>query len=110
MEKKMNSSRASRKIAKSSAELARIQELREKYKCRPTPEELLASGDYTSPVPLGEYLKIKQLMHQLKEAGQGQAELGRLGPAHCHRSRLSQQVGKHAAGEHDSPNRVAHHR
>jgi transcriptional regulator with XRE-family HTH domain len=28
----------------------------------------LASGDYTTPMPLGVYLKIKQLMHQIKEA------------------------------------------
>lgn len=58
----------SRKIAKSPAERARIQALRDKYKSRPTPEELLASGDYTAPAPLGVYLKIRQLMHQLKEA------------------------------------------
>ncbi|MCI0376900.1 MAG: helix-turn-helix transcriptional regulator [Gemmataceae bacterium] len=60
--------RVHRKIAKSPGELARIQALREKYKSRPAPEKLLASGDYSAPVPLGVYLKIKQLMHQLKQA------------------------------------------
>ncbi len=64
----MKNGRVPRKIAKSPGELARIQALREKYKNRPTPLELLASGEYTAPVPLGVYLKIKQLMHQLKEA------------------------------------------
>jgi DNA-binding phage protein len=57
-----------KKIAKSPEEIARIQALREKYKSRPAPEELLASGEYTAPVPLGVYLKIKHLMHQLKQA------------------------------------------
>ncbi len=57
-----------KKIAKSPAEIARIQALREKYKNRPTPQELLASGDYAAPAPLAVYLKIKQLMHQLKAA------------------------------------------
>lgn len=60
--------RVPKKIAKSPGELARIQALREKYKSRPTPQELLASGEYTAPVPLGVYLKIKLLMHQLKQA------------------------------------------
>jgi DNA-binding Xre family transcriptional regulator len=64
----MKIGRVPKKIAKSSGELARIQALREKYKSRPTPQELLASGEYTAPVPLGVYLKIKQLMHQLKQA------------------------------------------
>ena len=58
----------SKKLTKSPAELARIQALREKYKSQPTPEELLASGEYTATVPLGVHLKIKQLMHQLKAA------------------------------------------
>jgi DNA-binding Xre family transcriptional regulator len=53
---------------KSPAQVARIKALRAKYKDRPTPEELLASGDYTPPVPLGVYLQIKQLMRQLKDA------------------------------------------
>ena len=64
----MKNGRVPGKAAKSSGELARIQALREKYKNRPTPQELLASGEYSEPVPLGVYLKIKQLMHQLKEA------------------------------------------
>jgi DNA-binding XRE family transcriptional regulator len=64
----MKIGRAHRKIAKSPVEVARIQALREKYKDRPTPEELLASGDYSAPVPLGVHLKIKALMHQLKQA------------------------------------------
>jgi transcriptional regulator with XRE-family HTH domain len=29
---------------------------------------LLASGDYARPIPLGVYLQIKQIMHQLKAA------------------------------------------
>jgi DNA-binding Xre family transcriptional regulator len=57
-----------RRTAKSPAERARIKELRRKYSSRPSPEALLASGDIAPPVPLGAYLKVKQLMHQLKEA------------------------------------------
>src|SRR4051794_156938 len=57
-----------KKIAKSPEDIARIRALSDKYKNRPTPKELLASGEYTAPMPLGVYLRIKQLMHQLKEA------------------------------------------
>ena len=57
-----------KKTAKSPGEIARIQALRAKYKNRPTPQELLTGGDYSAPLPLGVHLKIKQLMHQLKEA------------------------------------------
>ena len=64
----MHNGRTRTKVAKSTEELARIQALRDKYKNRPSPEELLASGEYKAPVPLGVYLKIKQLMHHLKEA------------------------------------------
>ena len=64
----MKIGRVQRRTAKTPAELARIQTLRDKYKNRPTPQELLANGGYAAPVPLGVYLKIKQLMHQLKEA------------------------------------------
>jgi len=60
--------RPTKKVAKSPEETARIRTLRDKYKSRPTPKDLLAGGEYTAPVPLGVYLKIKQLMHQLKEA------------------------------------------
>lgn len=51
-----------------ASDIARIAALRDKYKARPTPERLLASGEYTSPVPLGAYLQIKQIMRQLKQA------------------------------------------
>jgi DNA-binding Xre family transcriptional regulator len=64
----MKIGRADRKVAKSPGDHVRIQALREKYKNRPSPDTLLDSGDYSAPVPLGEYLKIKQLMHQLKLA------------------------------------------
>ena len=57
-----------KQTSKLPGELARIRALREKYKDRPTPQQLLAKGDYAAPVPLGVYLKIKQLMHELKAA------------------------------------------
>jgi ribosome-binding protein aMBF1 (putative translation factor) len=57
-----------KKATRSAAERARIRALREKYKARPTPEQLLASGDYTPLAPLGVHLQIKQIMHQLKDA------------------------------------------
>jgi hypothetical protein len=53
---------------KSAAESARIAMLRKKYKDRPSPDKLLASGDYAPLVPLGVFLQIKQIMQELKEA------------------------------------------
>lgn len=64
----MNIRSVKRQSAKSPTERARIEALRRKYASRPSPEALLAGGDYPPPVPLGAYLKVKQLMHQLKEA------------------------------------------
>lgn len=57
-----------RKPVRTAAESARIHALRKKYQHRPSPTELLASGDYSSPIPLGVYLQIKQVMLQLKQA------------------------------------------
>lgn len=64
----MKFKRLQRKTVLAPDEAARRKALRKKYQDRPTPEELLASGDYTEPISLGIYLKIKQLLHQLKEA------------------------------------------
>lgn len=50
------------------AEKSRITALREKYKNCPSPEELLASGDYSRPLPLGIYLKIKALLSEFRKA------------------------------------------
>lgn len=57
-----------RKTRRSAAETARTRALRAKYLERPSREELLASGDFTPPAPLGVHLRIKQIMHCLKEA------------------------------------------
>ncbi len=64
----MKFERLQKKHERSRAEATRTKALREKYRQKPTPEELLSSGDYSTPVPLGVYLTIKQLMGQLKEA------------------------------------------
>lgn len=60
-----------KRTATSPAEIARIQALRAKYQDRPTPQELLASGDYSAPVLLGVHLNIKQLMQPLKTTNRG---------------------------------------
>ena len=49
-------------------DLARIQAIREKFQSeKPDMEQLLASGDYTDPIPLGTYLETKALLHCLKQ-------------------------------------------
>jgi len=58
-----------KKTKRTRKDAARIKALREKYQSeRATVEQLLASGDYSEPMPLGAYLKIKALMHRLKES------------------------------------------
>jgi DNA-binding Xre family transcriptional regulator len=65
----MKFERTQKKTAKTPEEKARIQALRDKYKHKPTIDDLVASGDLSGqPIPLGEYLQIKSFLHTLKKA------------------------------------------
>jgi DNA-binding XRE family transcriptional regulator len=56
-----------KKIDRTPEELARIKAIREKFQNeRPSPEQLLQSGDYEEPIALGTYLETKDLLHRLK--------------------------------------------
>ena len=51
------------------ADRARHKAIREKFqKERPTMEELLASGEYVGPIPLGVYFELRVALHELKKA------------------------------------------
>ena len=48
---------------------ARHKAIREKFqKERPTMEELLATGEYVGPIPLGVYFELRVALHELKKA------------------------------------------
>jgi DNA-binding XRE family transcriptional regulator len=56
------------KIDRTPDDLARIKSIREKFQReRPTVDQLLESGQYKEPVPLGVYLETKRLLHELKK-------------------------------------------
>ena len=59
--------RTYRKIERTPEEQARIQAIRDHFQAaRPTPDELLASGDAEEFVPLGEYLGLLAAVRALK--------------------------------------------
>jgi DNA-binding XRE family transcriptional regulator len=50
-------------------EIAREKAIRERFQReRPTLEQLVASGDYNEPLPMGEYLSIRLAVSELKKA------------------------------------------
>jgi transcriptional regulator with XRE-family HTH domain len=56
------------KIERTPEEKARIKEIRERFQReRPTPEELVASGEYNEPIPQGAYLELHRLMYLLRK-------------------------------------------
>jgi ribosome-binding protein aMBF1 (putative translation factor) len=60
-----------KKPKRSAAELARLKAIREKFQReRPSLRELVASGDYTEPVPQPEYLLMLELAAELKRTRQ----------------------------------------
>jgi DNA-binding Xre family transcriptional regulator len=62
---------ASKKPKRSPAELARLRAIREKFqRDRPSLEQLVASGEYTEPVPQPEYLMMLELAAELKRTRQ----------------------------------------
>ncbi len=63
----MCAQRIHRKIERSPDERRRLQELRERFQTqRPTPEDLLATGDAEEFVSLGEYLDLRAAVLLLK--------------------------------------------
>ena len=64
----MTVERIHRKIERTPEEQARIKAIRQYYQeHRPTPDELLASGDVEEFVPLGEYLSLLSTVRALKK-------------------------------------------
>ena len=64
----MTIQRVYRKIERTPEERARIEAVRQYYQAnRPTPDELLASGDVDEFVPLGEYLSLVSAIRALKK-------------------------------------------
>jgi ribosome-binding protein aMBF1 (putative translation factor) len=56
------------RIERTPEEMARIQAIRKKFQAeKPSIEQLLATGEYTQPVPLATYLETKELLHDLKQ-------------------------------------------
>ena len=44
-------------VKRTRAETERFKAVRERFRARPTLQQLLATGDYEPPVPLGQYLE-----------------------------------------------------
>jgi DNA-binding XRE family transcriptional regulator len=60
--------RLTQKIRWTPADRARHKEVRERLqKERPSLEQLLASGEYEGPVPLGVYFRLRQALTQLRK-------------------------------------------
>ena len=64
----MGIKRVQKKIERTPEEVARLKAVREEFKDKPTLDQLLASGNYTEPMPLGQYLQIRQLLAGLRKA------------------------------------------
>jgi len=64
----MGAKRTHRKIDRSPGEKARLRHVREHFqRTRPTPDELLASGDVDEFITLGEYLDLRDAVQTLKQ-------------------------------------------
>ena len=60
--------RVQKKIDWSEEDLARHRAIRERFKGKPSIEELVASGELSGqPMPLGVYLDLQVLLHALKK-------------------------------------------
>jgi DNA-binding XRE family transcriptional regulator len=57
-----------RKIERTPEDKARLKAIRDKFQReKPTLSQLVASGDYTEPVPTAQYLELKQMIHRLRK-------------------------------------------
>jgi predicted XRE-type DNA-binding protein len=64
----MNLKRVTRRAERTPEETARLRADRERYqRCKPTVEQLLAEGGHSDTLPLGEFLTLQQLMHQVRQ-------------------------------------------
>ena len=65
----VNGSPKTKRPERSAEELARYQAIRERFQReKPSLDELVASGEYNEPLPMGEYLSIRQAVFALKQA------------------------------------------
>jgi DNA-binding XRE family transcriptional regulator len=64
----MSTERIHRNIERSPEDKARIIAVRERFQReRPTPEQLVDSGEYEPPIPLGQYLEFQQAILALRK-------------------------------------------
>jgi DNA-binding XRE family transcriptional regulator len=56
------------KANRTAKDRERHRRLREKYKDRPSQEELLATGDFEGPAPLGVFLEMRLAVAELRKA------------------------------------------
>lgn len=65
----MNPKRVQKKMNWTAEDRARHKAIREKFQAeKPSLEQLLASGEYNEPMPLGDYLSVCQAVAALKKA------------------------------------------
>jgi DNA-binding Xre family transcriptional regulator len=63
----MPAKRVTRKIERTPEQLAELKATRERYqRDKPTVEQLMLESNCSEPIPLGEYLAVKELAHRLK--------------------------------------------
>jgi DNA-binding XRE family transcriptional regulator len=64
----MSKERIFKKLDWTPEDRARHMAIREKFqKERPTMKQLLASGEYVGPIPLGVYFELRLALHELKK-------------------------------------------
>ena len=65
----MNGKRVQKKTEWTAEDRERRRKVRELFKDKPTIEQLVSSGEFSgNPVPMGLYLQMQQLLHDLKKA------------------------------------------
>lgn len=65
----MSDSSTTSPIAWTPEDRARHRAIREQFqRARPTPEQLLAGGDYVGPIPLGVYIDLKSALRELRKS------------------------------------------
>ncbi len=68
----MSKGRIHRKIERTPEDKARLEAVRSRFQNeRPTMEQLVASGEYGEPVPLGEYLEVRRALATLRREREG---------------------------------------
>lgn len=63
----MRPKRIHRRIERTASEKVRILALRSRFQSeRPAPQQLIASGEYSEPMPIGQYVEIQRALQELK--------------------------------------------